>query len=69
LKSLPMLKWETKRHHGLIKAVQDDRIHAAISCEEGAAIQLWIATDTLRSGMAWNLWTLTEHFFQHFPIN
>ena len=69
LKDKPFLTWETKRHHGLIKAVQDDKIHAAVSCEEGDTLQLWVATDALRTGMAWNLWSLAEHFFQHYPTN
>jgi len=69
LKARPIFKWESRRHHGLIKAVQSDAIHASITGEEGNSLQLWIATDALSSGMAWNLTGLVEHFFQNYKSN
>jgi hypothetical protein len=69
LKARPLFKWESKRHHGLIKAVQTDDIHASVTHEEGDSLQLWIATDALSTGMAWNLAGLVEHFFQNYRSN
>ena len=69
LKARPIFKWESKHHHGLIKAVQTDAIHVSISREEGNSLQLWIATDALSTGMAWNLTGLVEHFFQNYKSN
>jgi hypothetical protein len=69
LREHPFLKWETKRHHGLIKAALEDRIPIAVAHDAEHDLQLWIATDALRTGMAWNLAGLVEQFFQHYQSN
>jgi aspartate-semialdehyde dehydrogenase len=69
LKANPALEWEVKRSRGLVHAVKEEGIFVSPAGETERSLQLWVATDPLRSGMAWNLANLADHFFQHRQAN
>jgi len=65
----PALVWQPEGCRGLVHAVQEEGIFISTAAETGRSLQLWIACDPLRAGMAWNLAGLVEQFFQHYPTN
>ena len=64
LRANPALEWEGAKGRGLVHAVQEEGIFVTTAGETERSIQLWICTDPLQSGMAWNLANLADHFFQ-----